>query len=94
MNSWLREDATVHVSPAGGDDVMVFTRLQDTWFSEDLEEVTFEYALNLLKERAAAGPSKRATRKKAAPKPKRTEPRGSRKPKVKKKGPGVAPRRK
>ena len=29
-----------------------------------LEEVTFEYALNLLKERAAAGPSKRATRKK------------------------------
>jgi hypothetical protein len=37
---------------------------------------------------------KRAARKKAAPKPKRTEPRGSRKPKVKKKGPGVAPRRK
>jgi hypothetical protein len=27
-------------------------------------------------------------------KPKRTEPRGSRKPKVKKKGPGVAARRK
>jgi len=37
---------------------------------------------------------KRTARKKAAPKPKRTEPRGSRKPKVKKKGPGVAPRRK
>ena len=34
-----------------------------------LEEVTFEYALNLLKERAAAGPSKKATRKKAAKKP-------------------------
>ena len=37
---------------------------------------------------------KRAARKKQAAKPKRTEPRGSRKPKVKKKGPGVAPRRK
>ena len=37
---------------------------------------------------------KRAARKKQPPKPKRTEPRGSRKPKVKKKGPGVAPRRK
>ena len=37
---------------------------------------------------------KRAARKKRAAKPKRTEPRGSRKPKVKKKGPGVAPRRK
>lgn len=37
---------------------------------------------------------KRAARKKRPPKPKRTEPRGSRKPKVKKKGPGVAPRRK
>jgi DNA topoisomerase-1 len=36
--------------------------------SVTIEEVTFEYALNLLKERAAAGPSKRATRKKAAPK--------------------------
>ena len=33
-----------------------------------LEEVTFEYALNLLKERAAAGPGKKAARKKAAPK--------------------------
>jgi len=33
-----------------------------------IEEMTFEYALNLLKDRAAAGPSKRATRKKAAPK--------------------------
>lgn len=32
------------------------------------DEVTFEYALNLLKERAAAGPSKKAARKKAAPK--------------------------
>ncbi len=36
--------------------------------SATVEEVTFEYALNLLKERAAAGPSKRAGRKKAAPK--------------------------
>ena len=35
-----------------------------------IEEMTFEYALNLLKERAAAGPSKRGARKKkkAAPK--------------------------
>jgi DNA topoisomerase-1 len=33
-----------------------------------LEEVTLEYALNLLKERAAAGPSKRASRKRASPK--------------------------
>jgi DNA topoisomerase-1 len=34
------------------------------------EEVTFEFALNLLKERAAAGPSKKkVTRKKSAPKP-------------------------
>ena len=38
--------------------------------------------------------SERAARKKQPPKPKRTEPRGSRKPKVKKKGPGTAPRRK
>jgi hypothetical protein len=37
---------------------------------------------------------KRAARKKQAAKPKRTEPRGSRKPSVKKKGPGVASRRK
>jgi hypothetical protein len=37
---------------------------------------------------------KRAARKKQAPKPKRTDPRGSHKPKVKKKGPGVAQRRK
>ena len=33
------------------------------------EEVTFEYALNLLKERAAAGPSKRAMRRRPARKP-------------------------
>jgi hypothetical protein len=37
---------------------------------------------------------KREVRKKKPAKAKRTEPRGSRKPKVKKKGPGVAPRRK
>lgn len=37
--------------------------------SVTVEEVTFEYALNLLKERIAAGPSKKAAaRKKAAPK--------------------------
>jgi DNA topoisomerase-1 len=36
--------------------------------SVTVEEVTFEYALNLLKDRAAAGPSKRTARKKAAPK--------------------------
>jgi DNA topoisomerase I len=33
-----------------------------------LEEVTFEYAVNLLKERAQAGPGKKAARKKAPPK--------------------------
>ena len=38
------------------------------------EEVTFEYALNLLKERAAAGPSKRPPRKKTTPRTK-TAPR-------------------
>ena len=32
-----------------------------------LEEVTLEYAVNLLKDRAAAGPSRRASRRKAAP---------------------------
>jgi DNA topoisomerase-1 len=36
--------------------------------SMTVEEVTFDFALNLLKERAAAGPSKKAVRKKAAPK--------------------------
>ncbi len=36
--------------------------------SATVEEVTFDFALNLLKERAAAGPSKKAARKKAAPK--------------------------
>jgi DNA topoisomerase-1 len=36
--------------------------------SVTVDEMTFEYALNLLKERAAAGPSKKAGRKKAAPK--------------------------
>jgi DNA topoisomerase-1 len=36
--------------------------------SMTVEEMTFEYALNLLKERAAAGPSKKAGRKKASPK--------------------------
>ena len=33
------------------------------------EEVTFEYALNLLKERAEAGPGKRAARKSPRPRP-------------------------
>ena len=32
-----------------------------------LEEVTFEYAVNLLKERAEAGPGKKAARKKTSP---------------------------
>jgi DNA topoisomerase-1 len=36
--------------------------------SVTVDEMTFEYALNLLKERAAAGPSKKAGRKKAASK--------------------------
>jgi hypothetical protein len=46
-----------------------------------------------IKDRAERKRLKRAARKKRPPKPKQTEPRGSRKPKVKKKGPGVAPRR-
>ena len=33
-----------------------------------LEEVTFEYAVNLLKERAAAGPGKKTARKKTSTK--------------------------
>ena len=37
------KDLEIRAIAAGGDDVMVFTRLQDTWFSEDLEEVTFEF---------------------------------------------------
>ena len=45
-----------------------------------LEEVTFEYAVNLLKERAAAGPSQRTSRRKATPKAGKTAP-------VKKKAP-------
>jgi hypothetical protein len=47
-----------------------------------------------IKDKAERKKLKRASRKKAAAKPKRTIPRGSRKPKVKKKGPGTAPRRK
>lgn len=46
-----------------------------------------------IKDKAERKKLKRAARKKRPPKPKRTEPRGSRKPKVKKKGPGTAPRR-
>ena len=46
-----------------------------------------------IKDRAERKRLKRATRKKRAAKPKRTYPRGSKKPKMKKKGPGVAPRR-
>ena len=47
-----------------------------------MEEVTFEYALNLLKERAEAGPGKKAARKKASAqrspprKPPKKPPRG------------------
>ncbi len=55
-----------------------------------------EYLMNTknIKDKEERKKLKRAARKKQAAKPKRTEPRGSRKPKVKKKGPGVAPRRK
>ncbi|HLW78252.1 MAG TPA: hypothetical protein VKU44_01515 [Terriglobia bacterium] len=45
------------------------------------------------KDKAERKKLKRIARKKQAPKPKRSEPRGSHKPKVKKKGPGTAPRR-
>ena len=47
-----------------------------------------------IKDKAERKKLKRAARKKQSPKPKRTDPRGSRKPKVKKKGPGLAARRK
>ena len=46
-----------------------------------------------IKDRAERKRLKREARQKRPPKPKQTEPRGSRKPKVRKKGPGVAPRR-
>jgi len=46
-----------------------------------------------IKDRAERKRRKRAARKKRPPQPKQTEPRGSRKPKVKKRGPGAAPRR-
>ena len=46
-----------------------------------------------IKDRAERKRLKRAARKKRAAKPKRTYPRGSKKPKIRKKGPGVAPRR-
>jgi hypothetical protein len=46
-----------------------------------------------IKDRLERKKLKRAARKKRPPKPKRTEPRGSRKPKLKKKGPGLPPRR-
>ena len=47
-----------------------------------------------IKDKAERKKVKRVARNKRPPKPKRTEPRGSRKPSVKKKGPGVASRRK
>lgn len=46
-----------------------------------------------IKDRAERKQLKREARKKRPPKPKRTDPRGSHKPKIKKKGPGVPPRR-
>ena len=46
-----------------------------------------------IKDKAERKRLKREARKKRPPKPKRTVPRGSRKPKIKKKGPGVPPRR-
>lgn len=49
------------------------------------EEVTFEYAVNLLKERAEAGPSKKAARKNAAPKAAKKTTKKAAKKKVEKK---------
>jgi hypothetical protein len=46
-----------------------------------------------IKDKAERKRLKRAARAKRLPKPKRTDPRGSHKPKVKKRGPGAAPRR-
>jgi len=46
-----------------------------------------------IKDRAERKRLKRAARKKRPPQPKQTVPRGSHKPKVKKRGPGAAPRR-
>jgi hypothetical protein len=46
-----------------------------------------------IKDRAERKWLKREARKKQPPKPKRTDPRGSHKPKIRKKGPGAAPRR-
>jgi len=45
--------------------------------SVTIEEMTFEYALNLLKDRAAAGPSKRGRKKTA---PKTAKPKAAKKP--------------
>jgi DNA topoisomerase-1 len=50
-----------------------------------IEEVTFDYAVNLLKERAAAGPSKRAIAKKAAAKKAKKAPAKKAKKKTAKK---------
>ena len=53
-----------------------------------VDDVTFEYALNLLKERAAAAPAKKkaprkkaATKKPAAKKPKKTAAKGGKRKK-------------
>jgi DNA topoisomerase-1 len=53
--------------------------------SMTVEEVTFDIAVNLLKERAAAGPSKKAARKKAAPKAAKKTTKKAAKTPVKKK---------
>ena len=38
-----REEHEIRAAAAGCDDVLVFTRIQGTWISEDLEPVTFEF---------------------------------------------------
>src|ERR1017187_8040738 len=38
-----REEHEIRAAAAGCDDVLVFTRIQGTWISEELEPVTFEF---------------------------------------------------
>jgi DNA topoisomerase-1 len=58
------------------------------------EEVTFEYALNLLSERAAAGPSQRTLRRAARTKAAAKTPKGPKKPAKPRKSPAKKPRAK
>ena len=41
------EEHEIRAAAAGCDDVLVFTRIQGTWISEELEPVTFEFEWQL-----------------------------------------------